>query len=161
MSRRGAALLTCNAAIVVLLTCVAGLPYGEARKKEAGQHTWFHVSGTASQWRLAHAEGLMNSILVIALAAALGRVALTRRSETLIFWSLVAMVWGNFLGAVTAALGADDSFSTALARHNPVAMLLYSAAAVGAFVGLIEAARCAWREAQRPEVRSEEPASVG
>lgn len=160
MTRRGAALLTCNAAVVVLLTCVAGLPYGEARKKEAGQHTWFGVSGTASQWRLAHAEGLVNSILVIALAAALGRVALTRRSETLIFWSLVGMVWGNFLGAVAAALGGDDSFNgTDLAKHNPVAVLLYGIAAVGAFVGLSEAARCAWREAQ--SVRSEEPASVG
>ena len=63
---RSSALLVVNGVVVILLTCVVGLPYGEARKEEAGQNTWFDVSGTASQWRLAHTEGLMNSILVIA-----------------------------------------------------------------------------------------------
>ena len=120
------------------------------------------VAGTASQWRLAHAEGLINAILVIALAAALFRITLSRRSETLIFWGLVGMVWGNLFGAISAALGGDDSFNANVVKDNPIAMLFYGVAALGAFVAFVESARCAWREAQRPEadLRSEEPASV-
>ena len=163
MTRRSSALLVLNAALALVVTCFVGIPYGEARKEEAGQETWFDVAGTASQWRLAHAEGLMNAIVVIALAAALARITMSRRSETVVRWSLIALVWGNLIGAVTAALGSDDSFSTDLITDNPISMLFYSAAAVGAFVGFVEVARSAWREAQRPEVdvRSEERASAG
>lgn len=105
----------------------------------------------------------MNAILVLALAAALTRIVLSRRSETIIFWGLIGTVWGNLAGAVTAALGGDDSFNANVVKDNPLAMLFYGVAAVGVFVALIEIARCAWREAQQPaaDVRSEEPASAG
>ena len=89
MTRRRSALLVCNAALALFATCLVGVPYGEARKEEKGQDTWFDVPGEVSQWRLAHAEGLMNAILVIALAAALTRITLARRSESVIFWSLI------------------------------------------------------------------------
>jgi hypothetical protein len=160
MTRRRSALLIFNAALVLLASCFVGVPYGEARKEQTGQDTWFNVPGTATQWELAHLEGLLNSTLAIALAAVLIRLPMSRRSETVIFWSFVALPWGNAVGGVLAALGDDDSFSTDLVKHNPIAMLFYGAAALGAFVGFAETARCAWREAQRAGLRSEEPASV-
>jgi hypothetical protein len=162
MTRRGSALLILNAALVILLACVLGMPYGEARKKEAGVSTWFHVPGTASQWQLAHLEGLINGIAGLALAAALALITLSRRSETVIFWSLIGMLWGNVLGGLAAALGADDSFSADLVTNNPAAFLLYGVAAAGALVGLVEVARCAWRQAQQPaESVNREPVPLG
>lgn len=161
MTRRRSALLIFNATLVILVACVVGMPYGEARKEEAGVETWFDVPGTASQWELAHLEGLINGIAVIALAAALNLVVLSRRSETVIFWGLIGMLWGNVLGGVAAAIGADDSFSADLITGNPLAFLLYGVAAAGAFVGLVEVSRCAWRQAQQsPESAAREPAAL-
>lgn len=147
MTQRRTLLLIFNAALVLLASCVVGVPYGEARKQQTGQATWFHVRGTAGQWELAHLEGLLNATLVIALAAALTKLALPARSEAVVFYSLVALAWGNLVGGVLAALGDDDSFNANLIIHNPVAMIFYGAAAVGAFVGFAEIARCAYRQA--------------
>jgi hypothetical protein len=159
MSQRRTLLLVVNAALALLVSCFVGIPYGESRKEQTGQDTWFDVPGTATQWELAHLEGLLNATLVLAAAAALTKLAFSARSGTVVFWSLVALSWGNLVGGVAAALGDDDSFSTDLVTDNPIAMVFYGAAAVGAFAGFAEIARCAWRQAQAAD--AEERVGVG
>jgi hypothetical protein len=140
-------LLICNGALALLASCVVGIPYGEARKEQTGEDTWFDVAGTAGQWELAHLEGLLNATLVIALAAAITKLSFSARSETVVFWSLIGLAWGNLVGGVLAALGDDDSFSTDLITDNPLAMAAYALAALGAFVGFAAIAHSAYRVA--------------
>ena len=146
MTRTRAAWLVFNAAIVILVACMLGVPYGEAAKAGAGLPN-MNVPGTEAQWRLAHMEGLVNGILILAVGGAATLLTMSRKAETATFWGLLATAWGNLLGALFAALGGDRILGFGVGDSNPLAMFCFSVAAAGAVVALTALAVTAFRTA--------------
>ncbi|MDT5170909.1 MAG: hypothetical protein QOD02_4246, partial [Mycobacterium sp.] len=87
-----------NAMLVVFGACIAGMPYNEAQKLDAGRPLWLHVPGTSAMWELAHMEGLVNAIFALAVAAVASQLKMSPLTGRVLMWALIADAWGNFLG---------------------------------------------------------------
>jgi hypothetical protein len=150
-----------NAMLVVFGACIAGMPYNEAQKLDAGRPLWFHVPGTSAMWELAHMEGLVNAIFALAVAAVASQLKMSPLTGRVLMWALIADAWGNFLGAVVGALDnvavMDMNFT-----NGTVAFLLFDVAAVGAVVAIFVVARAGFINGRsREDSRSSESSSVG
>ncbi|AEG47860.1 hypothetical protein Sphch_0159 [Sphingobium chlorophenolicum L-1] len=64
----------------------------------------FDPGGDYRAWLMAHLEGLLNGLLVIALTYAAALRPSTKRRATVIFWSLLAMGWGNTMASILAPI---------------------------------------------------------
>lgn len=53
------------------------------------------IPGTVRGWRIAHTGGLMNGILMIAIALCFTKVSLSPSSLKFIYWSFLLTGWGN------------------------------------------------------------------
>ncbi|MDT5145212.1 MAG: hypothetical protein QOD02_628 [Mycobacterium sp.] len=129
-----------NAMMVILGACLSGMPYNEAQKASAGRPLWFHVPGDPAKWNLVHMEGLVNAVLMLAIVAVVSQLTISPLSSRVLFWALVAMGWGNFLGALAGALG-NDAVMDMGPTHDPIAFGLFSVAAVGVLVAIAVVAR--------------------
>lgn len=136
MTSRRQVWLVFNGVLVVIGACLVGFPYAEAVKKARGVPQWFSVPGTEAQWNLAHTEGLINGLLVLALVSCVARIRMSDRLGNVVFWGLVATAWGNFGGALVAALGSDEILGFGVGDENLPALVLFAAAAAGAFLAL-------------------------
>ena len=96
----------------------------------------------------AHTGMLMNGILVIAMGAFWGRLAMTTRAETIAWWLLVAGSWINSVGLVLAAalgttlttpLHGSGHAGSAVAEAVVGALLV-----VGGIATLVACAMAAW-----------------
>lgn len=160
MTRAQVGWVAVNAMMVVLVACIAGMPWNEAQKAAAGRPLWFHVPGTPRMWELAHMEGLVNAIFVLAVAAVASQLKMSPRSSRALLWALIAMAWGNGIGAVAGALSnvavMDMTFT-----HGTIAFLLFDIAAVGVLVAIFVVARAGIANARsREDVRSDESSTL-
>lgn len=138
MSQRSVALLSANGALILLLACIAGMPFSEVLKADLGLPGWFPAPGNVRAWHMAHLEALLNGMLVLAVAAVAARLTLSRTLERLVFWGMLADGWGNSLGALIAALdGGKRIVTLGAGDQNLPAFGLFSIAAVGVIVGLV------------------------
>ena len=102
-------LLCLHGAIVMFTAFVAGLMIGVVA---TGQ-----MEGSFADWRLAHVEPLINSILLFAVAGCLSYLKLNDKQLRIVALSLVLMAWCNtvfgFMRGLTGALGYqfDDSLA--------------------------------------------------
>jgi len=53
------------------------------------------IPGSTRGWQAAHVGGIMNGIMLIALAFLMGKLALSSRQTALCAWGLIATGWGN------------------------------------------------------------------
>lgn len=136
MARRHVGWIVFNAALIILAACVAGLPAAEALKASEGLPTLYDVPGGTHEWNLVHSEGLINAILMLATAGATTTLALADRTSRVLCWALVVMGWGNFLGALFAALGSDTVAAISM-TNNPASFIAFIPAALGAVIAVV------------------------
>ena len=120
--------LVFHGAIVVLLGLIAGFPYAMVRVGSLG--------GEPRAWSMAHLEGLLNGMLVLIVAGVARRLSLSVREQTILFWSLIAMAYGNFVASVLAATFGVRGLEAAGPVSNLVVYALFLVALVGAFAGV-------------------------
>ncbi len=120
-----------HGAIVVLLGLIAGIPYAYV---ETGA-----IAGSARAWGSAHLQGLLNGMLVWAVAAVLRRLSLSDRQISMLEWSLLAMAYGNTVASTAAAAFGVRGLEFKGPAANVAVHLLFLVALVGAFaaVGLV------------------------
>jgi len=126
---------------VLLLGLLAGIPYALV---VTGQ-----MAGEERAWRMAHAEGIQNGMLVLAVAGAGGLLALSERGSRLCAWSLIAAAYGNVVASVIGASTGNRGLALAPPLANVVVYSLFIVAIVGVLTGLVIVARGA-RSALRP-----------
>ena len=126
-----------HGAVVVLLGLLAGFPYALV------------VTGTLASseraWRMAHLEGVLNGLLVIAIAAVWDRLALAGRKRDVLVWSLVLMAYGNVVASAIGATFAVRGLEPGGPLSNTFVYGLFMAAVVGVVVGLGLVAEGAWK----------------
>lgn len=126
-----------HGAVVIVLGLLAGFPYALAI---TGQ-----MEGDLRAWRMAHLEGVLNGLLVIAVAAAAARLTLTQGKQRLLAWSLVLMAYGNAVASVLGAIFGVRGLEPAGPAMNLVVYGIFMLAVVGVLVGLVLLAQAAGR----------------
>lgn len=109
MSRSNEATLCLHGAIVMLTAFVAG---GMIAAAALGQ-----VTGSVDDWKLAHMEPLINSIVLFAIAGCLAKLVLSAGQAKVVTWCLIGMAYCNtvfgFMRGLTGALGYEFGGSLA------------------------------------------------
>lgn len=117
-----------HGAVVILIGLLAGFPYVYVI---SGQ-----LAGEERAWRMAHLEGLLNGLVVMAVAAGGGRIALSAGSQRLLAVSLIVAAYGNAVASIVGAAFGVRGLGPQGPLANFVVFLLFSIAIVGILLGL-------------------------
>ena len=145
MNHRLRSLLVVHGALIFLFGMAAGLPF--AMVLLAGNGTP-PVPGDLRGWRMAHLEGVLNGLTLIAVAGVGRDMSLTRRSQLVIFWSLVITGWGNIIASIIGPVFGARGLTFGGGVPNSVMYLLFMAAVLGVVVAMVVAVMGAWRAAR-------------
>jgi hypothetical protein len=141
MNRRLSALLIANGAIIFLIGLAAGFPYAfEVLQRFELWPLPYRVPldppGDLRAWRMAHLEGILNGLVLFAVAAVGDRVALTPRRQTSVFVGLLVAAWGNTVASTLSPI--FDARGLVFGGFwNSVSYLLFVAAIFGIVVALV------------------------
>ena len=108
------------------------------------------LAGSERAWRMAHLEGVLNGLLLLAVAGVADRLALSGRAVTILAWSLIVTAWGNVVAAVIGATLGVRGLAPGGSPGNTLVYMLFMIAVVGVLVALVLVvigARAAAREA--------------
>ena len=139
MSRQAAAMVTFNGLVVLFLGLLAGMPYGAALVGNWGEEA-------ARAWKLAHVEGVLNGIMVLALAGCAPWLALGRTAERVVAWGAVLAAYGNVVGATLGALTGQRGLAPQGPAANWLVFLAFMFGMWGVLIAVPVAARGAWRQ---------------
>jgi len=126
-----------HGAVVILLGLLAGFPYALVVTGA--------LASSERAWRMAHLEGVLNGLLVIAVAAVWDRLALVGRKRDVLVWSLVLMAYGNVVASAIGATFAVRGLAPGGSFSNTLVYGLFMAAVVGVVIGLGLVAEGAWK----------------
>jgi hypothetical protein len=133
MSPRLQSLLIANGALVFGLGMLAGFPFAMVLLGEGTLRTepaaWT-VPGDVRGWRMAHLEGILNGLTLIAVAAVGDRLRLGIRGQNLLAWALLLTAWGNTIASVIGPLFGGRGLTFGGGIANRVMFLLFMAAIV-------------------------------
>ena len=88
-----------HGALVILIALIAGMMLGFSLVE--GIRLWpfidlsAEIPGSTRGWRMAHTGGIMNGVLVIAIALTLCRLKLTIKQLKWVYWLFTCTAWGN------------------------------------------------------------------
>lgn len=141
MNERQRLQLALHGALVILLGLAAGFPYALV---VTGQ-----LAGDERAWRMAHAEGVQNGMMMLAVAGAGGLLRLDRRRSRLCAWALVVASYGNVIASIVGAATGQRGLQAAAPLANIVVFALFVVAMGGVLTGLalvVAGARDAMKE---------------
>jgi len=125
MSDSGFRLIGLNGLLIILLGMFAGgIPLTILVTHDVyGQMAGVHVGGDYRAWMMAHLEGLLNGLLIIAIAAVTRVRPMASGRERLLMPSLLVAAWGNAAASVAApVLGVRGMTFDAGLANNLVAL---------------------------------------
>ncbi len=138
MTERQQQLLIAHGAVVFLLGMAAGFPFAFEIMDPEG------IPGDVRGWRMAHLEGVLNGVLLIAVAAAAPKLALTARAATIVFWALVVTAWGNIIASIISPVFNARGLAFAM-DMNGVTYTLFFAAIFAVVVAMAIVAAAGFR----------------
>ena len=139
MSREAAAMITFNGLLVLLLGLLAGAPYGAALVNGWGDDA-------ARAWKLAHGEGVLNGIMLLAIAGCASWLSLGPRTERVVQWGVVLAAWGNTIGAILGALTGQRGLAPQGPAANWLVFIAFMFGMWGVLIAVPTAAAAAWRQ---------------
>jgi len=92
------------------------------------------MPGDYRGWLMAHLEGLLNGLLVMAMAGAATLRPLPARRSRVLMWSLIVMGWGNFIGALLAPVFSVRGMAYNGDIANDVVTGIFSVAFIGTLI---------------------------
>ena len=141
LATRLRASLVAHGVIVIVLGLLAGFPF--ALVITGG------LEGDLRAWRMAHMEGVLNGLLMVAVGAAGGLVTLGPAEARWLWIGFRVAGYGNVIASVIAAACGVRGLALEPPLSNIVVFLLFTAAIVGVFVGLWLTAAGAFRRGAR------------
>src|SRR5262245_44212777 len=104
MSDRLQSTMIAHGALVFLVGLVAGFPFAFVILQKVA--LWplpsleWTPPGDVRAWRMAHREGILTGLTLIAVAAVGGRIALDARAQAWVAWGLIVTAWGNIVASI-------------------------------------------------------------
>ncbi len=114
--------------VVILLGLLAGIPFAFVISGD--------LAGSVRAWRMAHLEGVLNGLVVMAVAAAGGRMSLSARQQRWLAWGLIVAAYGNVVASIVGASFGVRGLTPTPPLSNLFVFLLFTLAIVGVFLGL-------------------------
>lgn len=149
MTNRTFGLLVAHGALVLLAGFAAGFPYGMVVGQTLDPSVPQAIPGTIRAWRMAHMEGVLNGMLMIAAAAAATKLTLNATAEKVVFWGLVVSGWTNIVASTLSALTGGRGTGVTGFDWNTLNFLLFMAGVVGAVAAAIVLVRAGLAAARR------------
>ncbi len=118
--------------VVILLGLLAGFPFMLVLSGD--------LAGEVRAWRMAHLEGVLNGLVVLAVGAGGGSLALSERQQWWVAVSLIVAAYGNIVASVIGASFGVRGLAPTGPASNFVVFALFTIAVVGVLVGLVLAA---------------------
>lgn len=147
MDKRLTGLLIVNGALVLLAGYMSGWPFAVVVGAEVSGAV-SAIPGTVRAWKMAHLEGVLNGMLMIAVAAVATQIAMSGRLQKVIFWGLVVAGWTNVVASnISAMTGGRGTGFTGM-DWNTFNFLVFMAGIIGAFAAAIALAMAGWRAAK-------------
>ena len=147
MDKRLTGLLIANGALVLLAGYLSGFPYAAVVGAEvSGAAT--SVPGDVRAWHMAHLEGVLNGMLMIAAAAAAAQIAMSGRLQKVIFWGLVVAGWTNVVASNLSALTGGRGTGISGMDWNTFNFVVFMAGIVGAVAAAVALAMAGLRAAK-------------
>ena len=142
MSDNGFRIVALNGLLVIVFGMFAGgLPLVGVVAHDAYGQALFHLPGDYRAWMMAHLEGLLNGILMIAIAGATRLRPLSSSGEKWLVASLLVAGWGNAVASLLAPLlGVRGMIFDSNAGNNVVAAI-FTAALSGSILAIAIAIR--------------------
>ena len=142
MSDNGFRIVALNGLLVVVFGMFAGgLPLVGVVAHDAYGQALFQLPGDYRGWMMVHLEGLLNGLLMIAIAGATRLRPLSWSGERWLVPSLLVAGWGNAVASFLAPLlGVRGMIFDAHAANDLVAAI-FTAALVGSIVAIAIAVR--------------------
>lgn len=147
MNKRLTGLLIANGALVLLAGYLSGFPYGSAVAAQLAGGSDGIVGGVRA-WHMAHLEGVLNGMLMIAAAAAAAQIVMSGRLQKVIFWGLIVAGWTNVVASNISALTGGRGTGVTGMDWNTFNFIVFMAGVVGAIVAAIALALAGWRMAK-------------
>jgi hypothetical protein len=123
--------------VVILLGLLIGFPYALVVTGS--------LPGAERAWRMAHLEGVLNGLMLVAIGAAGDAIALSARQARWLERSLIAAAYGNVAGATLGAVAGERGLAPEGPLANFAVYALFMVAVVAVLVGLALAAIGAFR----------------
>lgn len=144
MNRNMQMLLVGNGALVFLAGMLTGFPYASVLVTSVDPGAVTIWPGDVRAWRMAHMEGALNGMLMIAAGAAMAQAAMTARVQAIIVWGLIVTGWGNIIASVVSAMTGGRGLGFTGADWNSVTFTLFMAAILGVVAAMIAVAWAAF-----------------
>ncbi|MEQ9529279.1 MAG: hypothetical protein RIF42_12815, partial [Parvibaculaceae bacterium] len=104
MNKNTQMLLAGHGALVFLAGMLAGFPFASVLVASLDPGAATMWPGDVRAWRMAHMEGALNGMLMIAVAGAMAHAAMGATMARVIVWGLIVTGWGNIIASVVSAM---------------------------------------------------------
>ncbi|MFP6598018.1 MAG: hypothetical protein VCC01_11230 [Candidatus Hydrogenedentota bacterium] len=142
MTQRMQSIMIMNGALVFLVGLLSGFPYAYVIIEKIvlwpipGEIDWT-PPGDERAWRMAHLEGILNGLTLIAVAAAGSRLKITPRAEAFIGWGLIITSWGNITASVIGPIFGGRGLYFGDGFANSLVYLLFVLAVITVITAMI------------------------
>lgn len=153
MNDRLQSTMIAHGAVVFLVGMVAGFPFAFVLLQKVA--LWplpaldWTPPGDVRAWRMAHLEGILNGLTLIAVAAAGPRIALGARAETWVGWGLIVTAWGNIVASLIGPVFGVRGLEFGDGIANSLMYVLFVVAIVAVMVAMTLVARGAFAAARQ------------
>lgn len=144
MNKNMQMLLVGHGALVFLLGMLAGIPFASvlvASLEPGAAAAW---PGDVRAWKMAHMEGALNGMLMIAVAGAMAHAAMTAGVQRIIVWGLIVTGWGNIIASIVSAMTGGRGLGFTGLDWNTLTFTLFMIAIIGVMLAMIAVALAAF-----------------
>ncbi len=145
MPTRHHSLLIGHGAIVFILGLAAGVPFLWALDAVAAGGGAVEAEALRA-WRMAHLEGTLNGMMMIAVAAAAKQLSVSDGRSSIITWGLIATGWGNILASFVSGMTGGRGLAFTGIDWNTLTFTLFSIAIVGVIAAFVVLALVAFSQ---------------
>jgi hypothetical protein len=145
MPTRHHSLLIGHGALVFILGLAAGVPFLWALDAVAAGGGAVEAEALRA-WRMAHLEGTLNGMMMIAVAAAAKQLTLSDGRSSIITWGLLATGWGNILASFVSGMTGGRGLALTGIDWNTLTFTLFSIAIVGVIAAFVVLALAAFSQ---------------
>jgi hypothetical protein len=121
--------LVLHGGAVIMLGMLSGIPMSMTLLE--------YITGNAADWRIAHMEGLINGLLMLAIAGCGGLLTLSKKQDTWLFFSIVFTGYSNALYGWVRGLSGQAGLDFAPPFSNQLAAILGGLPIFTAFAAVI------------------------
>ena len=122
-----------HGAIVMLLGLLVGFPFTAVVLGK--------LEGEIRAWRMAHLEGILNGLLLLAVAGVFRKLDLSLRLQSVLVWSLLITAYANVVASVVGAFTQNRGLELTGPPENMFVAVLFIVAVVTVIVAVVLVAK--------------------